>query len=115
MQEQLRTGRCPTFACFDTGTPATHCGLCAACFADLTPAKREDLIEAERAMHPPAEVVVQNVKAPDVHVTEVKAPDVHVHEVTNYVPHPRLRLVFAVAAFAGAVAGAAAFAALRWL
>jgi hypothetical protein len=57
MSPRTITGRCPVPRCFNSGTPATHCGLCAECFSDLTPAKRDDLIRAEMAKA--KEIVIQ--------------------------------------------------------
>lgn len=88
-------GKCPTPACFNSGTRATHCGLCAMCFAELTPARREDLIEAERVKNPPAEIRVEHV--------------------TNYVPAPRARSLVMFAALVGALAGAGGASLVRWV
>ncbi len=73
---------CPSVHHVDD-VPATHFGLCAACFADLTPLRRRDLVEAEQARNPPTELVVNHT--------------------THYVPTPGLWKIAMLSAIFGAI------------
>lgn len=79
-------GRCPTAECFNTGTKATHHGLCAECFVKLNKEQRAALREHDGWL----------------------PPDHPIQHVYTSVPTPRMRVAVALGALAGAVTGAAA-------